>query len=338
MNIFTATLTRAALVLGTLPLLWSLSCHEQRVTTEDGGPEGDRDSETAVEEETLCDDLLDNDDDGLVDCLDMDCAEHLACAPPSDADADVDSDADSDDDGGGDVDGDADGDLDESGDGDVDVEREETIPIRQCEAPVVHSVACATDCSDSELFDNCEVGDCMSEGGLFDCCVADDITCCADMSLGEMYSDLEVNYRGFYDNQHLCNVRLLESAGRRVMMFVAQTRGDACEYGFIRVQLRAVPSEITTGEVYQLCDDERVPNMVLVVTVSEGGTDQTTFMNFECEIPGRFVLTRLGTETGDGYHFLFEGRVNELDEWGRPTGTTLDITVDSAGLIEFIPE
>jgi hypothetical protein len=67
----------------------------------------------------MCFDGLDNDEDGLVDCDDPDCAPF--CGGDGDGDGDSDSDADGDSDGDGDGDSDSDADADADADGDVEI-------------------------------------------------------------------------------------------------------------------------------------------------------------------------------------------------------------------------
>jgi hypothetical protein len=258
--------------------------------------------------ETECDNGLDDDGDTLVDCNDIfDCGDHSACQT-TDGDADTDSDGDSD----SDTDSDGDSDTDSDSDSDPTCERD-----------------CA---SEYQLRTICQVGDCYASGLDRDCCVAEESICHTLVTVGEMYTDLDVDYRGFYSNEHQCGLRIMDSAGDLNMIFELQTRGLACEYGFILVRLRAHVDEIVPGTPYRLCEDDALPNMQLVVNVGEGSTDQTNYYNLECEGPGTFVVTELGDETGEGYAFHLEGRLQSYVS-GRPSGEFLDISINSSGLV-----
>jgi hypothetical protein len=62
------------------------SCGE---TVETKPANDDTGTEPQVTSEAICDDLIDNDNDGLVDCEDVDCAEEFHCTWPDDVDHDI---------------------------------------------------------------------------------------------------------------------------------------------------------------------------------------------------------------------------------------------------------
>lgn len=274
--------------------------------------------------ETICDNGFDDDSDLLVDCDDDDCAGTAACDPVADGDADVD------------VDGDADGDDDMDLPDDGDVEEEE-------DADVESGPECTRDCSDQPLRSRCEVGDCTEAVEDVDCCVAEEAVCSTVLTVGDLYEDLEVDWRGLFHNDHMCEMRLIESAGALIGMLEIQTRGIACEFGFIRVQLRLTIGEFETGEAYDLCSDEPMPGMQIVVNTNtgEGIDEQRNFYNIagdgedglHCESPGTITVTEMGDATGDGYAVEFSGRLMTIDRSGNFAGETLDIDVSSAGLV-----
>lgn len=250
-----------------------------------------------------CCDGMDNDGDQLVDRDDMDCI--MATCPEPD--------------GGGD--GDADTDSDSDADADTDSD-----PIE-----------CERDCSGQVLRTRCEVGDCTVSGNDTECCVAEETTCRTVLSVGDLYEDLEIDYRGFYSEEHQCEMEIMESLGVMNMVFVVQTRGLACAYGFIRVQLRAHVDEITVGETYRLCDDPALPSMRLVVTTNSdtgGSGAQSNFHNNGCLDSGYFEVTELGDESGEGYAIRFAGTLTGRDSSSRATGERLDIVLESSGRIE----
>jgi hypothetical protein len=246
----------------------------------------------------------DIDDDGnlLVDCRDPACSSEDACRG-GDGDSDVDSDSDGD--------TDADGDADADGD------------------------SCERECT-SPLYDHCEVGDCNTQSTeAVECCVADDITCATTLTVGEAVSDLEIAYRGFYSNDHECSVRRLESAGRETMVFEAQTRGAACEYGFIRVSVSVALDEIELGTTYDLCGNGAPPS--LTVSVSSGELSSTrTYINLDCSDPGEFELDAIGDATGEPYEFRVFGALSEIDDSGQATGIEALLLIDSAGRVELV--
>lgn len=272
--------------------------------------------------ETICDNRIDDDGDLLVDCDDEDCASHVVCMPTdgdSDSDSDGDADTDTDTDGDGDADTDTDTDVDSDSDSDQPCER---------------------DCTAEGLLDRCEVGDCTESGAERECCVAEETVCSTVLTVGGLYTDLAVDYRGFFSNDHQCEVKILETAGNLVMRFIVQTRGQACEYGFLRIQLIARLADLNIGETYDLCGAGAPNNMQVVVTTNtaEGIEEQRNYYNVgetddECEVPGEFVVVSLGDVTGEGYEFNFRGRLNEINPSGRPTGNYIDIDVNSTGLV-----
>ena len=326
----------------------------------DGGTDANPDGDSEEARETLCNNFLDDDGDGLVDCLDDDCAGDPGCAADGDgdidsdvvADADLDADHDQDSDVDGDTedadpdldtpsdaeaeDADPDRDLDSDmdADADADSDTDTDIVIPGCDFPVVPGPACSVDCSYSAPYSRCERGDCGAGGTVLDCCVAEDYTCCSQVTLGTMYTNLPISYRGFWDDEHQCDLRRMVSIGYELLVYSVRTRGMACEYGFFVSTLRARISELRVGETYSLCDDPRLPNMRLVVSLNEGGADQINFYNLECEAPGTFTVTELGDATGEGYQFRLEGRLSELGDSGHATGTTLDVVISSQGLVE----
>jgi len=262
---------------------------------------------TTCEDERIvedCCDGVDNDGDQLADLQDMDCATAVCPEPDGGSDGDAGTDADEDE--------------------DLDV------------AP-----QCLRDCSDQVLRTRCEIGDCTTSGRDTECCVAADTTCHAVITVGDLYSDLEIDYRGFYSEEHECALTLIESAGEMQMMFIVQTRGLACEYGFMRVQLRAPVAEIAVGQTFELCDDPAAPGLRLVVTTNSdtgGSGEQLSFHNMICSDTGVFEVSALGDESGEEYALRFHGTLTGLDNSSRPTGERLEIDVESDGLIEVVRE
>jgi hypothetical protein len=258
----------------------------------------------------ICDNGLDDDSNGLIDCRDHACFDHEHCT-------------------GGDGDGDADGDGDGDGDGDADGDADGDSDADECDR----------ECDPASLYDHCERGDCSEFGtDTTDCCVSSEITCNTVLSIGEMYDDLEVAYRGFYSNEHQCSVERFDSLGHDTMVFRAQTRGLACEYGFIQVRVRAYLDAIDLNTTYALCDDVDHQALNVTVNVGEGGMDQTNFTNYECTSPGEFVLREIGNETGQPYDFYLRGRLMEINSSGATTGVTVDIEIDSTGIVQVILE
>jgi hypothetical protein len=259
----------------------------------------------ACEDERIaedCCDGVDNDGDQLADLRDMDCATAVCPEPDGGSDGDAGTDADE----------------------DADI------------AP-----QCLRDYSDQVLRTRCEIGDCTASGRDTECCVAADTICRTVITVGDLYSDLEIDYRGFYSEEHECALTLIESAGEMQMMFVIQTRGLACEYGFMRVQLRAPVDEIAVGQTYELCDDPTAPNLRLVVTTNSdtgGSGEQMSFHNMICSDTGVFEVSALGDESGEEYTLRFHGTLTGLDNSSRPTGERLEIDVESDGLIEVVRE
>jgi hypothetical protein len=255
--------------------------------------------------ERECTGGLDEDGDGLADCYDPDCAGFAVCAADGDADADTDVDTDSD------SDADADSDSDDDG-------------------PAHCPLACPQ-AGQGPLLDVCEWGDCYESGERGQCCVAEETLCHTVLTVGDLYEDLDVSWRGLYDDDHDCMVRIVGED----FLFSAQTRGEACRYGFIRIQVRGVISALTPGAEYQLCDDPGLAPRDLTVNLFVGmsGSDQVNYTNQGCPGPGTFTLTAMGSETGEGYEFALEGTLSEVDTVGEPTGRTMSLAVDSEGIV-----
>ena len=115
--------TRTATILGVLALAMTVDLGCRTTTDGDGDGDADIDADTDSDSdgdptnETICDNSLDDDRDGLMDCDDPDCAAFIGChGGDGDADSDVDSDADADSDSDADSDADADADSDADGD------------------------------------------------------------------------------------------------------------------------------------------------------------------------------------------------------------------------------
>lgn len=245
-----------------------------------------------------CTNGIDDDRNLLRDCEDPACAEVAACQG-GDGDSDSDADADSDGDAGGDA------------------------------------GSCERLCS-SPLYDHCEVGDCDPlDPGPVECCVADDVTCATTISVGEMVRDLEIEYRGFYSNEHECSVRRLESAGRETMVFEAQTRGTACAYGFILVTVSVALDDVEVGTTYDLCGGDAPRS--LDVSISAGELTSTrTYVNLDCSDAGEFRLDAIGDATGEPYEFHVFGVLSEIDGAGQTTGIEALLMVDSSGRVEVV--
>ena len=288
------------------------------------------------EQVEICDNRFDDDGDLLVDCDDWnDCAQHVACNVP---DGDADSDSDADGDGDADSDSDVDADLDADADSDVDADSDSDGDLPEC----------GRDCLDEPLRDSCEVGDCTESGEDIDCCVADEVICSSVMTVGDLYEGLSVDFRGFFHNEHSCEMEVIESAGQLFGIYTAQTRGQACVYGFIRVQLRITLGEFDVGTTYDLCGEDAMPGMQLVVNTNtgDGVETQRNYYNeadsdtggIHCEAAGRITVNFLGDATGDDYEFNLEGRLMTINRRGNFSGETLDITLDSEGLIALKSE
>jgi hypothetical protein len=259
--------------------------------------------------ESECADHLDEDGDGLTDCMDPDCDPLEVCAS----------------DGDGDVDSDGDADADSSVDGDT------SSCDLECPGP-----------ADSPLQDTCQRGDCYASGETRECCISGQTMCSTVITVGTMYESLEVDWRGLYDNDHECSGAVIESLGEMRFRWTIETRGAACEYGFIRVAVNASLDVLEVGTTYDLCDDPGLSpdggDLVVDVYVGEGGTDQTNYTNTACETPGSFVITQVGSETGEPYEFELSGRLSEIDDAGHPTGETVDLAVESTGMITVVLE
>lgn len=275
-----------------------------------------------ISTETSCDDGEDNDDDGDTDCADSDCEGEDACVEPDgDADGDVDSDADVD----GDADGDVDGDADADGDGDADADSDADGDAEPCDF----------DCEDvSGLYSNCEIGDCAASGDPQECCVASDTTCSTVMSVGDVYSDLSFDYRGFYDSDHRCTMEVFDSAGENYFGFTAQTRGVACEFGFVRIQIRGPVASVDAGTSYALCDAGAPDDLGVNVSIGGEVGEQINYNNADCPVPGSFTIHEIGDATGEGYRFELSGTVVEHDRDGTPTENTARVEVSSEGVVE----
>jgi hypothetical protein len=250
------------------------------------------------------------DDNGnlLIDCDDPSCDQHVDCQG-GDGDGDTDADAD------GDADGDGDGDADSDGDSDADGE------------------PCDRECT-SPLFDHCEMGDCSQFGSEdAECCVSDEIACQTTLTVGEMVTDLEIAYRGFYSNDHECSVRRFDSAGHDTMVFEAQSRGAACDFGFIQVRVRAYLEDIALGTSYPLCDNGAPAGLNVTITIGDGEA-QRNYTNSQCVEQGEFVLDAIGSATGEPYDFNLSGVLSQLDATGQATGSTAQLVIDSTGIVE----
>jgi len=272
-----------------------------------------------VDHETDCSNRIDDDGDMFADCEDPDCAGFAGCAPDGDGDVD------------GDVDGDADTDTDTDGDTDADEQPPEDGDRPQdADEDTLVGVPCDSPCVETELFDTCIMGDCYESGVTRDCCVSTSIACSSVLTIGDLYTDLTVEYRGFFDNDHECRVRVFESFGEQTFVYFAQTRGLACAFGFVRVHVQGTISEITPGFEYDLCEDPALPNLRVNVTV--GGDDSVNYTNHACSTPGRFQLNEIGEASGERYELSFSGRLSELDG-DDPTGSYVEVDVTSDGLI-----
>ena len=238
-----------------------------------------------------------------------------------DMDEPVDADADGELDGDADRVGDADGDSTEALDGDLE---------------------CRRDCSDHPLRSLCEFGDCTTSGEDTECCVASEPICSAILTVGDLYEDLALEYRGFYDHDHTCDMDVLEAAGNTLGVFEVQTRGLTSIFGFIRLQLRLTLGEFELGTTYDLCGEDAMPGMQIVVNTNAGGGDDiSSFYNTagdahggsHCELPGQITVNELGVTTGDGYDFDLAGRLMTIDRSGDFAGGTLDVEVSTNGLV-----
>jgi hypothetical protein len=280
--------------------------------------------------ETDCTNLIDDDGDSMVDCDDPDCQDHVACARETDCDDEVDNDRD------GEVDcddpdcdgaaacnetpdGDADEDTDEDEDPDVveDADQGETVNGGCC-GEITLGPECATDCSADPYFNRCEQGVCTNDGTRRDCCVSTFCTCCATLTVAGVREDLQINYRGMYSNNHQC--------GFDGPFFVVQSRGLACDAGFIRIQARVPWGVLMVGESRPLCDDISLADMQIMATVTDLEGTQVNYQNRECPRAGTLTLIEIDDEA---LRFRMEGSLSELDTDYRPTGRTVDIDLEA---------
>ena len=164
--------------------------------------------------------------------------------------------------------------------------------------------------------------------------MSSDVSCALTATVGDLLQDFSIEYRGFFVEDYRCTVERYESAGHEEMQFELKKHGLACDEGYVHVRLRGRVEEITPGHTYSLCGDQEIPNLRVTVDIGQGEANMTAYRNLECEVPGEFVLHDLGDATGEPYSFYLQGRLSELDSLGNPTGETVDIELDSDGLVE----
>ena len=283
--------------------------------------------------ETECSNFADDDGDGQVDCDDPDCVGHIDCGRENDCDDGQDNDGDGDidcndsdcrldavcEESGPDGDADADEDLDEDLDED---EEEEVVDAGEvvnggCCGEITLGPECSDDCSDFEYRTRCERGDCSEGGETRDCCVARFCTCCATVTVGDVYRDLQVNFRGMYDNNHRC--------GYEGRYFVITTRGAACEDGFIRIQIRVPWNLPDIGEERRLCGDTGLGDYQIVATVQYPDGEQVNYRNMNCASPGTLIIH---DRDDTSVTFSMRGTLPELDRDYQRTGRDVDIDLD----------
>jgi len=133
-------------------------------------------------------------------------------------------------------------------------------------------------------------------------------------------------------------MEILESAGDMHFSFTAVRRGEACDPGFVRVQMRGLVDAVELETTYPLCDDGTPDDFGVNVTIGGEVGDQHNFNNVDCPIPGSFVMHSLGGATGEAYSFELSGTVMEHDRTGAPTGVTAPVEVSSEGVVEVFLE
>jgi hypothetical protein len=252
-------------------------------------------SGSATQPETMCNDEQDNDGDGQTDCADPDCWGHVGCThSPSDASV-------------------HDGALATDGG---------------------QGTGCSRDCSEHPLFNQCEMGLCENSSTLQRCCVSQEVACHALLTIGSLYEDQEVNYRGIYDDSHMCTARVLESMGRMEFIFLVQTSGPACSYGHMRLHIGAHLTDLPLGQSLALCGDGAPSSLrVSLEMTPDGAHSPEIYNNQGCTVPGSLRITALGDETGQGYAFELSGTLSHQPFSGDP-GPPIDVQVASDGLLE----
>lgn len=241
----------------------------------------------------------------------------LSCSGTNTPDGDADGEADADSDVDSDSDGDTGGDADVDGDLDDDFDS-----------------LCERDCAAEPLRSQCEVGDCTHSGLPRECCVSDEPICHTTANIGELFAELEVTYRGLYDNDLLCGLRLVESRDDSMLSYSLQTRGTSV-MPFIQLELDVSTDEVEADTTYALCDEGASPRFGLDVEIYTSlDTEPSRYENIDCETAGTIVFTELGDETGAAYAFELSGTLPGFDDSGDPNGETLELELTSEGVLE----
>ncbi len=243
----------------------------------------------------------------------------IACSSNTTPDGDADSDGDSDADFGPDTD------LEEDSGGDADSDADPDIDL---DSP------CERDCALEPLRNVCEIGDCTHSGLPRQCCVSTDPICHTTASIGELFGDLEVSYRGFYDNDLLCALQLVETREDSTLTYTLQTRGTTV-MPFIQLSLDVSADEVEEDTSYELCDSDAPPSMGLEIDIYTSlEVEPSRYRNIDCDRAGSLVFNALGAETGDAYELVLEGTITGVDDEGEPNEETLEIEISSEGVLE----